>query len=228
MVFILFTDHYRHENIFEKFNACEYVNNDALVVAVTKEMLSHLLYDDDETHQLKPENISILFIKDINIEEEELIQKILVETFNAHEEIFVVYHNNGNCSQHSSLIQTLTDQHCLSEKFDSHLSGSVYYENMGRIATAYARDDKETFAKELQNLKNDFIEQERNKTHQFIYNPSIIDKLDDLDNSVFAQKYVYKTDLDELKQALMLLDGKAEIEKAKELDRIVLNHLQFN
>jgi hypothetical protein len=230
MLFIVFTDKFDQNNIFEKLNADNFTEDNYDVILLTSSMQSMLL--DGNAYQNMDINIAgvtLAIINDIEIDEKPWIKNLLKMALNSHKEICTLYHNNGAWTNQEEVLTEMMNNHIYSDLFDSRVTDSVYYEELSTIADAYAKRDISTYSFGFKALKKRFLKNEYDQLLNQLNHPDIINLIDTYNFNSFAEKNLISEDdwFKMSKEIKMLDQGNGKL-CPKELNKVINKHVKIN
>lgn len=150
--YIIFSDTFENDqnvNPFEKMGVEKYFQKEIMCFGLNNE-------DVCITKERIDESYDILVLSDVSYENIDIVSEIVNKFVNIESVVGVVLHNNQNNPginrNHKKIIRR-----SLGEKFNrfikaSHIKGSIYYDEMCRLAESYNEKNKEKYMKALNDM----------------------------------------------------------------------------
>lgn len=192
MLFLIFTNQYPNApvNVFQNLNAENFSKNGNDVLLIDDNLKTYLLNKDSDLKIFNPSDISTIFISDFDIRLSNLVFDVLDKIFQIHQEVCILFHNNGERRNQKELINPLISNSRYSQMYDSHVPGSLYYEQVVDLSTAVLKGKKEDYLDILSNISNKYKRNECERLMSQLRDLDIKNTIDNFSISSFIMEYV--------------------------------------
>lgn len=226
---IVFTDHF-DTNIFKKFNSPSFGadNNDALIILND---FSSVLIDvwHYDYCNINFQNAKLIILNDIKVSKEKWFIDLLKEVLNSHQELFVLFHNNGCWTDQRRAIKKSINNHIYSEYYDSRVLDSLYDVELLALAEAFADKNNLKFSEAELLFKSNFISNERKKLRDTLYHPDVLKTIDNFHFSSFITKYlISEANWQEMSEKIKLVHKENVGNRPQRLNRVINEYLRLN
>ena len=180
MLFLIFTDNYTNGNVFGKFQASEFGKNNNILLI--NDYFKSECIDTSKTYpislKLDPKDITIVIINDIIISRKNTILHILQDIISLHDSVYALLHANGQHKDHHKWVMNLAGEKLMHILIESHLSDTVYYDELVELANAFDMKCKLSFTNAIGNLKKSFYNDCEAKFRSSLGKPKILEGIE--------------------------------------------------